>query len=180
MSQANLVPGLEGRVRVTQIIAGALVASAAIFLVVVLVMTFQGQVPTSPEPIEALKYVAVTVALVFLAAHFIVPSMVTEPARQRRLRRPGPRDQDAAWLLNVYLLQLIIGLAFLEGAAFTLLLTYMMMGDRSPLFDVGRWALYGAVLFIVLMALQFPTRPRVEQWLAHELQLLDQERSGRK
>jgi hypothetical protein len=57
----------------------------------------------------------------------------------------------------IYQMQLIIALAMLEGAAFLNLIACMI--------EHNWWSLAIAGGVVAIMAVQFPTRTRVEQWI---------------
>jgi hypothetical protein len=71
-------------------------------------------------------------------------------------------------LLNLYLTRTIIGAAIVEGAAFFALVVSVI--DEEPI-----CLMLGGVM-IVGIALHFPTRTRVTQWLETQQLLLQQER----
>ena len=73
-------------------------------------------------------------------------------------------------MTSVYQTQLITAAALTEGPAFVSIVAYMLEG--TP------WALGLSLVLIVAVALHFPTRARIDQWINSQLQQLDQERQS--
>ena len=63
---------------------------------------------------------------------------------------------------------MIVSAACLEGAAFFLLIAYML--ERSP------WALAAAFALILGVAAHFPTRQRVSDFIQRQMSLIEEER----
>jgi hypothetical protein len=62
---------------------------------------------------------------------------------------------------------MIAGAALFEGAAFFLLVAYLV--ERSP------WSLAAAIVMIIGVALHFPTQQRVADWIERQTSLLQEE-----
>ena len=79
------------------------------------------------------------------------------------------QNSDIGKMTQVLVSRTIIAAAIPEGAVFLLLTAYFM--EQSPL------SLILAVLLIVALAAQIPTRSRLEGWLEGQMRLLDEERA---
>jgi hypothetical protein len=111
--------------------------------------------------------------MVFVRA--VVVQLVTTSGRRtiaRESSRAGAQtnvaEGAAGGLLALYQTRLIVGAACLEGAAFFVLIVYML--ERSP------WALCAAVAMILGVAAHFPTRQRVQEFIDRQTALLEEER----
>jgi hypothetical protein len=180
MAELNSQDRLARQVRIMQIIWAALLAGTLTLLVVAVIMvqTRGPLLPPGNPPIVSLLALGVSIAI--LAAWRMVPPMTVKAARWRiaqgQWSPPGPQygraapmpATDAEKLLHVYQTQLLIGMALLEGAAFFASIAYWQEG--------AAWVLGLAIALCLLLALQFPTRIRVEQWLEEQLVLLEQAR----
>jgi hypothetical protein len=164
-----------------QIIIPALVMGCLFFLAVVTFMP-----PLGPAPLAALMgYVGLGFVLAALIAREIAVRGIVGRGR-RRIRAgtfpplanspvPGLNSQeflartgDAGLLYSVYQARMITGAAILEGAAF-LMLSLFMIG-RQP------WTVALAIALIAGVALHFPTRASVCQWIEQQLRLMSEER----
>jgi hypothetical protein len=169
---------LDVRLRVMRIINVAQVLAAGLFLAIVLILRAQGQGGNPPNGQVSLTFLAVPFCLGDLVAYAILPRTVVVVGRRRLVAsvggtagRPGestpalPQDR-AAWY-GLYQTQLIIRLALLQGCAFYLVIAYLQEG--SPLI------LGAAVAFVTTMALHFPSRARVDNWVDGQAELAQQE-----
>ena len=167
-----------GLVRTMQIIVAALTVGCLCFLVVALVVVGGPQEP-SEMPVVTYLFSAITVCLVL--ARFIVPGIFVAQAR-RKIRQGtwtspvqhveadwAKQNSDIGKLTQVLVSRTIMAAAILEGAAFMLLTAYFV--EQSSL------SLVLAVLLIVALAAQIPTRSRIEGWLQEQMRLLDEERA---
>jgi hypothetical protein len=170
---------LDQTTRTTQIIIGALTVGLLAFLVIVLVNpkppanVRQGPPKMGVASVPLFTGIAFVFAAGALTASVVVPKSVV--ATQRRLIAKGTGDGvsstsagDTGKLAQVFSTQLIIGAALNEGAAFFALMAYMF--EHNPA------SLYLAIVLIAGVALRFPTRDRVGQWMDTQLSLLAQER----
>jgi hypothetical protein len=148
--------------RITQIIIFALCAGVATYLVVAIFI----RDPKGDSPLMPL------IPILF-AAGAIVGSMLLPAVMNSQVRRqiadspandPSPAQTDATRLLQSLQVQKIIRGALLEGAAFMNICIYQMGG---PDYLLG---MAGALLLGV--ALLFPLRRMVEEWLDRELRTI--------
>lgn len=166
--------------RVAQVIVAAMAAGALAFLVVALVLRW-GRPPAAGQPL--LTWIAIAVAVAMVVVRLTVPPMLVARRRadiargQFRLqpREQSPRLQvflektgDAGLLWLVYISNLFVAGAPLEGAAFLALAAYLVEGDP--------WALGAAVVLIASLAMMVPRREAVIAWVENQLALLNQER----
>ena len=75
---------------------------------------------------------------------------------------------DAGRLWMVFLTGTIIRSAIIEGAAFFMLVTYMV--EQYPV------AIAAAIVWIFFVAAQYPTRSKAMHWIEDQLNLLEQQR----
>jgi len=102
-----------------------------------------------------LTYLALVVAAGMVVVRILLPalSLLRPGERSSRNRRrassPQQPDNDAGKLAQVFVVRTIISAAILEGAAFFLLIAYLV--EHSPL------SVAFAVVLIVALALHIPT-----------------------
>lgn len=161
---------LAARVRTMQIILGAIVAGAVLFLAVVSLMRAQSEQPT-PEP-GTLTYVMLGIAFVMAVGYHFANDAVTRGQRQRIAAAiaagAGATDVRRMWH-GAYQASLIAGAAVLEAAAFALILAYYLEGHW--------YSRTTAIGFILVMAIMlFPTAPGVERWIREQEGLIVKER----
>jgi len=175
MTESNWQDELTGKIRELQIVVGALIAGCAVFMAVVLVVDIE-QDPKHPP---VLTYVALNFVASALVARMLIrramiksarrkitegtwkpPGQTTSPQLAEFLERTG--DAGKLWmLLNI---TTIIGAALLEGSAFFALMAFML--EQT-------WAtLILAILLILGLILQMPTRSGVIHWIEDQLALL--------
>jgi hypothetical protein len=160
---------LDVRIRVMRIIAGAQVLAAVIFLVIVLILRDQGQGGNPPNGFVSLTSFAWPFCLGNLVAYLIIPRVVVRTGRRRLVTVRGPTAlpaDRAAWY-GLFQTQLILRLALLQ--ANTLYLTTAYLQEGSPLI------LGAAITFVVALALHFPSRARVDNWVDTQAELAEQE-----
>jgi len=163
-------------VRVMQIIVFALTMGVVIFGVIVVVV--QG-FPAAAFRVDGslLGWIAGGFTAVILAVRPIVLAAITTAARKGDptafgagvntagvppfVRELQQRLPTVAHWLDTYQVRLIIGCAFLEGAAFFNLVACFV----DPW--IGNFAVAGAL--VVLLLLQFPTRDRVVDWVGQQI-----------
>jgi hypothetical protein len=160
---------LDVRIRVMRIITFAQVLAAGLFLVIALILRAQGQGGNPANGLISLTSIAWPFCLGNLIAYAVVSRSVVRSGRHRLVAPGGtsllPADR-AAWY-GLYQTQLIIHLSLLQGNAFYLLIAYLLEG--SPLI------LGAAATFIAVMALHFPSRARVDNWVDAQAELAQQE-----
>lgn len=158
-------PDFEGSVRGMQVIAGALMSGVLFFLGIVLMST-QGDVLSFKQP-EIITIIAAGFGLLMIVNHFVIPGIIAS-TQLRQLTSNDFTGSDEATridkLVGVYRIQLIIGLALLEGAAFFNLVALMIEKSGFNLCTAG-------VLF-ALMLMRFPTRDKVSFWVHDKLREL--------
>ena len=161
----SLGPNFDQQLRVMQIIAGALMMGVITFLGVVLVI-IKGNVLGQGKP-GIVTMIAAGFAGLMIVNQLVIPSIITKT----RLNQIKSQDSDGqnselklASLLSIYRMQLIITLAFLEGAAFFNLVSVMI--EHHVI------SLIAAIVLLGLMAVRFPTRTKVSWWVQDRLREL--------
>ena len=161
----SLGPDFDQQLRVMQIIAGALMMGVITFLGVVLVIT-KGNVLGQGNP-GIVTMIAAGFAGLMIVNHLVIPSIITK-ARLNQIKSQDSDGQNSelklASLLGIYRMQLIITLAFLEGAAFFNLVSVMI--EHHVI------SLIAAVVLLGLMAVRFPSRTKVLWWVQDRLREL--------
>jgi hypothetical protein len=162
------------RMRTMQIIAGALLTGVLLFIPIALVhVQLQQKAPVRDLPV--LSVVAVVMLASCAPLAFLLPAIRTRSALQRIAAGTWqtPPDLDPEQYANVPVrllfirqLNLLIGLALLEGAAFMGCIAYMLEAHPISAGVVG--------VAVGLMVLQFPTRGRVRVWLERQMDQLAQ------
>lgn len=155
-------------VRTMQIIAGALMIGVMLFTIVA-VVAHGGRARN--DIFLPLLFVLITVPAII--ARFIVPMMLVDFYRRKIVAavQDGELKSSAdvaARLFGVYQTKLIISLALLEGGAFLNNVAYIVAGQW--------WSLATAGILLLMMAIQFPTRNRLEYWVHEQLQLMEMDR----
>ncbi len=172
--------------RTSQIIVGTLVGGLVSFLVILLFLKARPAGPLGPQAaagasVPIITYAAIAFAAASLPASILIPRFVADnqrrsiakgtwtPPQQRsgNMVRTVPAG-DAGKLASVYLTTLIAGAAMNEGPGFFALVAYLLEGQ--PL------ALILALGLIAGVALRFPTRTRVDQWIEPQLEQLNRDR----
>jgi hypothetical protein len=166
-----------------QIVTLALAGGCVSFLVIALLL---GPVGEPPRELPLLTAVALGAAVLAVIARLIVPRVLEVRVRGdilRAIREGEPRGGKASGetpdaespprgvpeLLGLYSRQTIINGALLEGAAFFLLVAYFLEGAAI--------SLAVAVLMILGIVLQTPTRAGLIRWTEEQLDKLREQRS---
>ena len=159
-------PDFDRQLRVMQIIAGALMMGVLMFFGVVLVIT-KGNIFVQGNP-GIVTMIAAGFAGLMIVNHLVIPSIITK-ARLSQIKSQDSDGQNSelklASLLSIYRIQLIITLAFLEGAAFFNLVSVMI--EHHVI------SLTAAIVLLGLMAVRFPSRTKVSWWVQDRLRDLD-------
>lgn len=153
----------EASVRTMQIIAAALMLGVLMFLGVVLVVT-QGKLDGHPEMITL---IAAGFAFLMIVNHFVIPSIILKAQLKQAIAAGMNQKQDDERIqqfCGVYLTQLIVGFALLEGAAFFNLVAMLVEHCAASIAVV--------TLLLLLMVAKFPTRDRVSWWVQDKLREL--------
>jgi hypothetical protein len=164
---------LAGQLRKMQIVLIALLAGCVIFGLVALIMR-GGFAPAAAQPM--MSYVLLAVAVMQLVPLIVIRQLMVRYGRAKVARNEWPplsqlpqqNLSERAKLSMLYQTRLIITGAFFEGGTFALIIGFLINGPW--------WTLIAALVFLLLLALQFPTRTRVERWLDEQQELLQQER----
>jgi polyferredoxin len=130
-----------------------------------------------PQQDASLAYVAVGFAVMALGIRSFVGAAVVASHRKRiasgswslnvQSNLPaGATNGDR--LLFVFQQKTIIESALVEGAAFFVLVTFLLVGQWWSL------AIVGALITVILVP--FPTYDRVEEWVRYQLELMELER----
>jgi hypothetical protein len=175
---------LRPMVRTQQIIVGSLLTGCTVFLGVVLVLLFSGIWAPAPAQFPALEMVLTMLAGGALVARVVAPTTLTAAARKRMIAGTWtagpnammyPRTQatldefgDQARLAVVHQTKTIIASAILEGVVFFALIIVLLEGSM--------YALGVALIFMALIAAEFPTMSRVQAWIDAQLRLIDEQR----
>jgi hypothetical protein len=171
MNSPELEQAIAVRLRTAKIITGALIAGQVVFLAVVVWLRLSGNRPPAAQLVVSLTGLAF--AGVILVAFFAVPNLVLAswrrqiargvwPVQQASRRFPAgpsaaaPDDPALRWW-DLYQTHHIIRCALLEGAGFFQLIAYLLEGQI--------FSLATAVALIAGIALLFPTREKVEDWI---------------
>jgi hypothetical protein len=160
-----------------RIISAALISGVIVFMAVVLFV-----IKGDPQPgLPLLTYIGLGFGALALVFSFIVPGFMGSSIKQallegKRVELPAQfkASQEVGIVGNLLFLfqtRIIIGYAILEGAAFFNLVAYMLERQEVSLAVVG--------LLLGAMLIKFPTRGRVEGWLADEIRSLNELRSLR-
>ncbi|HVC99019.1 MAG TPA: hypothetical protein VND64_35470 [Pirellulales bacterium] len=169
-----------GQVRVLQIIVAAITLGP---------LTYLGVVFSTAPPDQAAgevqgmfnTFLACGMAAAAVVAWLVVPPLVTTKFRRQIAAGAWPPLEqtgnplaaplnDAGKLSAVYHVRTIIAVAILEGATFFLVFTYQQQRDTL--------ALGFAVLLMLMIALHFPTRARVADWVERQLVRLSDDRDA--
>jgi hypothetical protein len=140
------------RLRVMQIIAGALCAGALTFGLVAVIVVANGFERSETNPIVSL--VGLGGAAFNWVLHFVIPPKVARVS-------PNDSQPNLETLYGVYLTRMIIGLALLEGAIFFNVVAYII--------EQNWWSLAVASGLLFWMLIKFPTHTRVEHWIETQL-----------
>lgn len=171
-------PVLLKGLKTAQIIVGALLLGVVIFSVILLVM---GPGQTGPAEVEPgaqatlpltwllIGFGALEVLMVWIFRGVLLGSAKRQiaagswqpPAGQATYAAAG----NAGQLFHSWLTATIIAAAGMEAAALMALVAYFLEGQPAALIAAG--------FFGLLLALQMPTRGRLDQWLESELLRLD-------
>ncbi len=147
-----------------QIIAGALMSGIVFFAIIVMVMTqgkFDGNIGILTiaglafAGLATINHVVVPKFIVTMQLRQAASSLTTETATEDKVRK----------VTGIYRTGMIIALAMLEGAGFLNLIALMLEHHVASLAATG--------FLFLLMLVRFPTRNRVEWWVANEIRKLN-------
>jgi hypothetical protein len=164
MNGADLHEAQAQKLRVLQIIIGAMLLGTVVFLVAAQIIgpgqaLEDAQIATN----SFVTYVACAYAAMAIVIASMAPAFIAN-VKLRKMREEMPAaeedvDNDAQLetLLTIFHTKIIVGAAVFEGAALLTIVAYLLEG--KPL------AVGVAIVLMVLLARQFPTRSRMNDWL---------------
>ncbi len=152
-------PQILASVRIAQIIAGALGMGLLTFTAFSLFSMYQRNAAINWN-FSTLTIVGLGLAGSAIPASFIFPKFMAAPSI--RVQADGTPESRIQSLLGQFQIQLIVGLAMLEGAGF--LNSFALMQEHNPV------SLLAAILCVGMMLVRIPTRSKVQNWLAERLQ----------
>jgi hypothetical protein len=104
--------------------------------------------------------IGVFAAVSAIAMSFIIPAIVSHLSASR-LSTSESTDENVTKLFSVYQVQLILGCAFLEGAAF---LNVFLYQTSHTIFSLA-----SAAICVALMLVRIPTKSKIQAWIARKL-----------
>lgn len=174
---------LAGTLLPLRIIVAALALGTLVFMVVVLAIGPIQDIPEE-EGVPLVTYIALSFLAVILVMRVVVRGVAVAQGRRTIVNgdfrlAPGGGLQaadgqasavhpDVQALAQLFRVRLIVGVAMLEGAAFFLLVAYLM--EQSPL------SLIAVAPLIVAIVLHWPTTSGIIHWIEDQQTLLGQER----
>lgn len=178
MSDSSWRDELGPLVVTEQIVVGAIIAGAVVFLAIAAVMVHQGGLDMGQD--KTLTQIMNLILVVFLAADVIAwtvaPTLMVSRARRKIAAgdwnvSQGPyqpkvvemieRTGDAGKLIGVHCTKTIISVAIIEGLTFFAIIVYLVVQST--------FAVCVAIAMIAVLALHFPTRNSVVDWIENQL-----------
>ncbi len=156
MSNPDSQASFAARLRTMQILVSAMIMGVAGFVVIAVLMRGSGAMKAAPDP-PMVTYVAMLFTLPNIVAFVIMRQMVLKQGLSKLVSAPPPPEDQWKSFLALYQTRLIISAALLEGQAFFLVIAYLLEGQLP--------CLILALIYLVGLALLFPTQPRLETWL---------------
>jgi uncharacterized membrane protein YqjE len=169
---------LPAKIRVTQIIVGALGFGCLSLLIIVL---FVAHDPNKPTGQLIVSYFALLMAAINVCVWAVSPFIIVSQGRkniQQKLssnaKQPGENytgdkmeieNSKAQMLIGLLQTKIIVSCAILEGAVFFLLIAYMI--EHFTL------CMSAAVVLLFLLVAQMPTSGRATYWVEDQLKLVD-------
>jgi hypothetical protein len=145
------------RLRTAQIIHGALIMGCVAVMALMILLRTQTMADQAPPDPPIVSYVLAGLGVLNLVLAYIVPGMIARTNAQRL----DKSDEGAWW--GLYQMQLIIGDALLEGAAFMQWIGYYLEGQL--------WVVGLGVVLLAALALRFPTLSHAEYWIEQQKRL---------
>ena len=105
--------------------------------------------------------IGVFAAVSAIAMSFIIPAIVSHLSASRLSSAHHSTDENVTKLFSVYQVQLILGCAFLEGAAF---LNVFLYQTSHTIFSLA-----SAAICVALMLVRIPTKSKIQAWIARKL-----------
>lgn len=155
MTQADPKDPVGLNLRTIQIINVALILGVVFFLAITCLIRFNGKEPLfAPDPLRFKNGTITPAALMMGVPLFVMSRIVSRRIVSNQRKTAAASDVG---LLGLFSTSRIVELAMIEGAVFFNLIAFMLEGN--PL------ALVVALLGIGLMAIGFPTRDGLENWM---------------
>ena len=162
-------------VRTVQIIVAALAMGVLLFATVTV---FQ-RMHQPPQQDEMLAYFAVGFVATALGLRSVIGGAVVAKNRKqiaagswsgspRGDHRNVPPSTDGDRLLFVFQQKTIVESALIEGAAFFVLISFLVVGQW--------WSLAVAGLLLTVLVVPVPTYDRVENWVRYQLEIMELEK----
>ena len=162
---------------VLRLILPAMIGGVVLFACVVLVVSPDSGsgANSNDQKTPILTYIAGGFLATSVVAALAAPALIVGAARRALGSDPRTKDDrpDAesaderrAWLARTLFMKILVGSAILEGAALFLIVACMVEGQRLPLML--------AAIPVAGIAIQVPTRHRIEQWIDREIRVADQ------
>ncbi len=170
MSHFDHAERLGPRVRILQIVIGALTMGVVIFLGIAMALREGGLVEFKPvhDP-SGIRYLLLGIAGFLLLAGLVVPGLVVSARRRQIAGHPKSALAELMdQLLGLFHVKTLVGAALMEAAAFLAIITYLLYGAVAALIAAG--------VFAALLLLQVPTWGRIERWLEDQMHRLGEER----
>jgi hypothetical protein len=139
-----------------QIIVTAQLLGGLVFMGIVLALRAQGQVIAPPGP-PTLSYLLLVACVPMVVSAVLVPQLILASRRRQPTDIAAGEEPGPGGWYGLYQTLLLLSIAPLEGATFTLLIAYLLEGQP--------WTLIVAALPLAGIAVQFPTRERVDAWV---------------
>jgi len=160
---------IEARCRVLQLIVAALLAGCVGFAAVAVVLGQHGAGGVAGD--LPLGYVGLAVAAAVLVSRPVVGVALGNQLQNTLASgSPGSRPtiEDLHAVLGYLQTRTFVGGAMFEGATFFLLIVYLLTGDVIPLAAAG--------VMLLGLALHFPTRGGMTDWVESRLERLAHDR----
>ena len=159
MSQSSPTP--ENFVRGMQIIALALPAGVIVFAMIAVFVV--GALNTPPTGM-LISLLGAAAAFAVLIMHRLLPGVIAARAAAMQSTMHGAAHESLR-PYSIYMSQMVVKLALLEGAAF--------FNVMCVIIEHNWWSLGIAGILVGWMLTQFPTRDRVERWIATQGMRID-------
>jgi hypothetical protein len=180
MNSSDWREELPAKVRILQIIVGALFFGCFCFLVIAFLISQN----SNKENGQVLTIMATVYGGVVFLLWLIVPGIVVSNGR-KKIQQSLPfsanpaseksfdnkiekENLQALGLMGLYQTKTIIACALLEGAIFFLQISYII--------DHSMFSLLMAITLMILLIAHIPITGRVSNWIERQLRLLEEER----
>ncbi len=152
------------RLRVLQIITGALITGVMAFLAVVLLVQQQGQAPVPGPQTPLISLMAAGGFVGIFGVWLVLPPTLVRQGLVPIARHPSQSAAETVGLLALKQTVQIVSSAMLEGCAFFNLVAFLV--ERQT------YTLGIALACVLLMLVTFPTQGRFQQWLLEQQERL--------